>query len=223
LTSAAFFTLWRVIRYINIWLKTRGYFRNKNFLPLIAAILLLIWVYFSLWYFLNNSSAYSSAVIIVSLALILPVSVFFGTDIIAGLILQINGTVSKGAQLHTTNGISQVIKIGYNGVLVSNEKNEITKVLFSDLKIIESNVSEGAFQDDNLISFDLSMIETNEKTIIKRLTHLTYNSPWVKAGIPPTITIKTKKGQSDVKITLELISNHYQEKFKRYLDDSFKL
>jgi hypothetical protein len=172
---------------------------------------------------LNESDAYLSAIIIVSLALILPVSIFFGKDIIAGILLQIKGTINKGTQLNTTNGIVQVLKIGYRGIRVSTEKNEITKVLYSDLKIIESNVNEGTFQDDNLISFDLSMIETNEKTIIKRLTHLTYNSPWVKAGISPTITIKTKKGRSDVKITLELISNHYQEKFKTYLDDSFKL
>jgi hypothetical protein len=220
--TAAFFTLWRVIRYVNIRLKTRGYFRDKNLLPLVAVMLFLVWVYFSLWYFLAESSIYSSSIQIVSLVLILPGSIFFGKDIIAGILLQIKGSINIGTQLNTTNGTVQILKIGYRGILVSTDKNEITKVLYSDLKIIRTNTHEDAIQEDNLISFDLTMNETNEKTIIKRLNLLAYSSPWIKTGTPPTITVKTQKGTSEVKITLELISNAYQEKFKKHLEGSFK-
>jgi hypothetical protein len=174
-----------------------------------------------MWFFLSGNSIYPSALLVLSLTIILPLAIYFGQDVIAGLIFQINGKVSKGAQLNTVTGIAQVIKVGYNAVLISDEKNEIKKVYYSDLQIIESNMDEGAFQDENLISIDLSIVETDEKQIIKSLNRLIYSSPLVKTGITPSISIKTKKGKSEVKVTLELISNSYQERFKTYLKDNF--
>lgn len=220
-TSLAFAFLWWTFRRINIWLKARGHFRNKNLMPLLTLSLLISWLYFSSWYFLGDSDVYNNATLFLSLVIVLPIALYFTKDIIAGVIFQINGVVSKGAQLTTENGTAQVIKVGYNGVLISNERNEIRKVLYSDLKIIESTVQEGAFQDENLFSMDLTLNETNEKEIIKGLNQLIFNCPWVKVGVLPTTTIKIKKGKSEVKVTLELISNAYQERFKDYLMEGF--
>lgn len=221
LISVAFFALWWGVKAMNTSLKTRGHFRNKNFIPLVAVSFIILWLYFALWYFLSANSAYPSTILILSLTLVIPTAIYFSKDLIAGLIFQINGKISKGAQLNTENGTYQVIKAGYNGLLVRNDKNAITRVLFSDLKVIESNIQESAFQDENLISVDLILDETNEKAIMKRLNHLIFNNPWVKAGVNPSIAIKLKTGRSEVKISLELISSNYQERFEKHLNEGF--
>lgn len=213
--------LWLLMPHIRQVLKRYRLLGQRDVLPLLMALVSVGWFFWAIAFFFKQRSFYNNLVLVSSLAIVLPVAIYLGKELVPGIWLHLKGRMSKGAYLKLKDGKAVIQKSGAFGVTVTGEHSGTEFIRYSQIPVNtppEESASDTR-SDLAIVKLSLPATDMEEKLLKRKVKEVVYTCPWISPRQSPEVELSVSEDTYEIQVSAVLLEKKYQERFEIFLKD----
>lgn len=213
--------LWLLMPYMRQLLKRYRVLGQRDVLPLLMALVSIGWFFWAIAFLFGQKSFYNNLLLVSSLAIVMPVAIYLGKELVSGIWLHLKGRISKGAYLKLENGKAVIQKSGVFGVTVAGEHSGTEFIRYSQIPVNTPPEESAAVirSDLAILKFSLPVTGMEEKLLKRKVLEVVYTCPWISPRQIPEVELSVSEENYEIRVSAVLIEKKYQERFEFFLKD----
>lgn len=214
--------IWQLVRHYPDFFRLKKF---KNSLGVVGILAGVVLVFFGLQFWVGQSPYFESVVTIFVLLLGLPVTIYFGKDLLRGLQLRIAGKLTIGKSIQADKFEGQVLYTGLFNVKLSDGSGKQFSLPYSSLSFVSAPAPRSLKAEvmaERLTIINLEVPSIDEKKLRREIIQVILNSPWVKLGPFPNISMELVENDNfRITITVSLLADKYKQRFEDFIRKAF--